>query len=88
MTRAFARDGANVFLAGRTLAKLDAVAEEIETAGSRAETAQVHAFDRQAVEDHADEVARNAGSIDISFNAVGVNAVQGTPSSICRSRTS
>ena len=33
VARAFAREGARVFLAGRTLAKLDQVAREISVAG-------------------------------------------------------
>ena len=36
VARAFAREGARVFLAGRTPATLDAVAEEIRSAGGRA----------------------------------------------------
>jgi NAD(P)-dependent dehydrogenase (short-subunit alcohol dehydrogenase family) len=43
VARAFAREGATVFLAGRTLAKLDMVAEEIRAAGGAAETAEVDA---------------------------------------------
>ncbi len=39
--RAFAREGAKVFLAGRTRAKLDAAAKEISAAGGVAETARV-----------------------------------------------
>jgi 3-oxoacyl-[acyl-carrier protein] reductase len=35
VSRAFAREGANIFLAGRTLSKVEAVAEEITTAGER-----------------------------------------------------
>jgi NAD(P)-dependent dehydrogenase (short-subunit alcohol dehydrogenase family) len=35
VARAFAREGANVFLAGRTIAELDALAEEITAAGER-----------------------------------------------------
>jgi NADP-dependent 3-hydroxy acid dehydrogenase YdfG len=34
VARAFAREGAKVFLAGRTLAKLDALAAEIGAAGT------------------------------------------------------
>ena len=40
VARAFAREGANVFLAGRTLATLEAVAAEISAAGGTAETAR------------------------------------------------
>jgi 3-oxoacyl-[acyl-carrier protein] reductase len=41
VARTFAREEANIFLAGRTLAKLQAVAEEITTAEGMAETAHV-----------------------------------------------
>ncbi|MCJ0766055.1 SDR family NAD(P)-dependent oxidoreductase [Variovorax terrae] len=79
VARAFARAGARVFLAGRTPAKLDAVARDIRAAGGTAETAVVEALDEQAVERHADAVAAQAGGIDIALNAVGVFHVQGTP---------
>jgi glutamyl-tRNA reductase len=49
VARAFAREGATVFLAGRTLAKLDKVADEIRRAGGAAETAHVDAMDPAAV---------------------------------------
>jgi 3-oxoacyl-[acyl-carrier protein] reductase len=79
VARAFAREGAKVFLAGRTLARLDAVAREIVAAGGVAETAQVDALDEQAVGQHADAVAARAGRIDVSFSAIGMEDVQGTP---------
>jgi 3-oxoacyl-[acyl-carrier protein] reductase len=79
VARAFAREGAKVFLAGRTLATLDEMAEQIRSAGGVAETAQVDALDDKAVEEHADEVAEKAGSIDISFNAIFNDDVQGKP---------
>src|SRR6478672_3569487 len=70
VARVFAREGARVFLAGRTPASLDAVAEEIRSAGGAAETAQVDALDERAVDEHADAVAADAGGIDISFNLI------------------
>ena len=79
VARAFAREGAKVFLAGRTVATLDDVAEEIRSAGGVAETAQVDALDERAVEEHADEVVEKAGSIDVSFNAISIRDVQLTP---------
>jgi 3-oxoacyl-[acyl-carrier protein] reductase len=79
VARAFAREGASVFLAGRTLATLEEVAEEIIASGGVAEMAQVDALDEKAVEDHADEVAEKAGSIDVSFNAIFNDDVQGKP---------
>jgi 3-oxoacyl-[acyl-carrier protein] reductase len=70
VARAFAREGARVFLAGRTPAKLEAVAEEIRSGGGMADTAQVDALDERAVDEHADAVAADAGGIDISFNLI------------------
>lgn len=79
VAQAFAREGAKVFLAGRTLAKLDRVAREISAEGGIAETAEVDALDEKAVDQHADAVAARAGRIDIALNAVGIPHVQGPP---------
>lgn len=79
VARAFAEAGANVFLAGRTPAALEAVAEEIRAAGGVAESAVVDALDQQAVEDHADRILSAAGSLDVSFNAVSLDPVQNVP---------
>jgi 3-oxoacyl-[acyl-carrier protein] reductase len=70
VARAFAREGATVFLAGRTAAKLDAVADQIRSAGGVAKTTQLDALDEQAVDEHADAMAAATGSIDISFNLI------------------
>src|SRR5215218_5945711 len=77
--RLFAREGAKVFLAGRTLATLEKVAEEISAAGGVAETAQIDALDEEAVEKHANAVVEKAGGIDMSFNAITNDDVQGKP---------
>ena len=77
VARAFARDGARVFLAGRTLATLEEVAADIRAHGGMAEAAPVDAMDKAAVDAHADRVVAVAGSIDVSFNAVAVDVVQG-----------
>jgi NAD(P)-dependent dehydrogenase (short-subunit alcohol dehydrogenase family) len=79
VARAFAREGAKVHLAARTLEKLEKVAEEIRSAGGVAETAEVDALDENAVDEHADAVAARAGGIDISFNLISHGDVQGTP---------
>ena len=79
VARAFAREGARVFLAGRTLATLDRVAEEISTVGGVAETAQVDALDERTVEEHIGGVVEQAGNIDVSFNAISIRDVQLIP---------
>jgi NAD(P)-dependent dehydrogenase (short-subunit alcohol dehydrogenase family) len=71
VARAFARDGARLFLTGRNVAKVDAVADEIVAAGGVAESAQVDALDQQAVDEHLDTVVERAGGVDVSFNAIG-----------------
>jgi 3-oxoacyl-[acyl-carrier protein] reductase len=76
---AFAREGARVFLAGRTAAPLEAVAGRITDAGGSAEVTVLDALDEDAVDAFADRVAATAGSLDVSFNAISVGDVQGTP---------
>ena len=76
VARAFAREGARVFLAGRTQAKLDRVAGEIRSNGGVADTAPVDALDERAVNEYIDAVVEQAGQIDISFNVIGYGDVQ------------
>jgi NAD(P)-dependent dehydrogenase (short-subunit alcohol dehydrogenase family) len=54
VARAFAREEARVFLAGRTLVRVEAVAEEIRSAEREAETALIDALDESAIDEHAD----------------------------------
>ncbi|GGT58475.1 SDR family NAD(P)-dependent oxidoreductase [Actinomadura citrea] len=75
MARGFAAEGARVFLAGRTPAKLDAVAEGIRAAGGLAETARVDALDEDAVNGWVDSVVETAGSIDVSVNLISQDAL-------------
>jgi NAD(P)-dependent dehydrogenase (short-subunit alcohol dehydrogenase family) len=72
VARAFAREGARVFLTGHDLASVEIVAKEIESEGGSAEVAQVDALDEQAVDTHLRYVMGDAGRVDISFNAVGI----------------
>ena len=76
VARAFAREGARVFLAGRTQARLDAVADEIRSKGGVAQTAVVDALDEQAVNAYVDAIVRQTGAIDISFNLISYGDVQ------------
>ena len=72
VARAFAREGAKLFLTGRHLAPVEAVAKDIVSAGGSAEAAEVDALDEQAVDEHLQSVIDKAGRVDISFNAVGI----------------
>lgn len=79
MATAFAREGAHVFLAGRTQTALDGTAEAIRTDGGTADTAVVDALDEAEVDAHAADVVARTGRLDVSVNVIGVNDVQGTP---------
>jgi NAD(P)-dependent dehydrogenase (short-subunit alcohol dehydrogenase family) len=79
VARTFAREGARLFLAGRTQGKLDALAEAICAKGGSACAAQVDALDEQSVQDHARAAYERAGGIDVMLNAVGFAHVQGVP---------
>ena len=72
VARAFADEGAKVFLTGRLRAPVEAVAEDIVSAGGSAEAAEVDAIDEQAVDSHLQSVIDKVGRVDISFNAVGI----------------
>jgi NAD(P)-dependent dehydrogenase (short-subunit alcohol dehydrogenase family) len=79
VARAFAREGARVFLAGRTRESLEAVAKEIAAEGGSAEVAELDALDERAVDEHAREVTERVGTIDVSFNLISRGDVQGIP---------
>ena len=79
VAKEFAKEGARLFLVGRTREKLEAVARDVEAAGGSAEVAVLDALDEEAVEDHARTVVAQAGSIDVSFNLITRGDVQGIP---------
>lgn len=81
VAKAFALEGAKVFLAGRTAAKLKAIAGEMTEKGGTVGTAVVDALDEKAVEQHLNEVINKAGRLDISFNTIGLpqKGIQGIP---------
>jgi NADP-dependent 3-hydroxy acid dehydrogenase YdfG len=76
VAHAFAAAGARVYLAGRSMPRLEKVANDI---GDAAGVAEVDALDERAVADHADAVAADAGGIDTALNAVSFPFVHDTP---------
>jgi NAD(P)-dependent dehydrogenase (short-subunit alcohol dehydrogenase family) len=77
--RTFAREGARVYLVGRTQARLDAVAQDITAAGGSADVAVLDALDEQAVDMHVQDVVARTGRVDVSFNLISRGDVQGMP---------
>ena len=70
VARAFAAEGATVFLTGAAGRPVEAVAEEI--VAESAQAAEVDALDERAVDEHLRSVVEQAGRVDISFNAIGI----------------
>src|ERR687896_465576 len=79
VAKEFSREGASVFLVGRTREKLEAGADDIESPGGAGGGGELDALDEKAVDEHARAVAERAGSIDVSFNLVSRGDVQGIP---------
>jgi NAD(P)-dependent dehydrogenase (short-subunit alcohol dehydrogenase family) len=69
VARAFAKEGAGLFLTGRSRASVDVVAKDI---GGSAEVTEVDALDERAIDEHLASVIDQTGRVDISFNAVGI----------------
>jgi NAD(P)-dependent dehydrogenase (short-subunit alcohol dehydrogenase family) len=67
VARAFAAEGARLFLTGHHRASVEAVAKELDGA----EADEVDALDERAVDGHLQSVLDRTGRLDISFNAIG-----------------
>jgi NAD(P)-dependent dehydrogenase (short-subunit alcohol dehydrogenase family) len=74
VAKELASEGAEVFLAGRTAAGVDAVAKQIEAAGGRAHAGVIDAIDAAAVEEYVESIVQQTGGLDIEFNATGPRA--------------
>jgi len=81
VAKAFAKEGAEIFLAGRTPAKLEKIQDEIISGGGTIETAVLDALDSKAVERHISNITNDTGRIDIAFNTIGMPqaGIQGIP---------
>jgi NAD(P)-dependent dehydrogenase (short-subunit alcohol dehydrogenase family) len=79
VARTFAREGAHVFLAGRSVAPLEVLATQISETGGSASVAVVDAFDEAAVDAQVSTVVEETGSLDVSYNLISRGDVQGTP---------
>lgn len=79
VAKAFGAEGARVFVGDRTGAKAERLAAEIGALGGVARGVEVDALDEGSVGRFVGAVTDEAGRLDISFNAVSVGDVQGTP---------
>jgi NADP-dependent 3-hydroxy acid dehydrogenase YdfG len=67
----FARDGANVFLVGRTLSKVERVRQDIESAGGTATAYEIDVSDHGGVVGMVEEIEHLHGAVDVLVNNAG-----------------
>ncbi len=79
IAKALVKAGAIVFLSGHKIKSVQRLADEINNAGGKAEAAEVDALNEKTVNDYVKEVAKKAGSIDISFCLIDLQDLQGVP---------
>lgn len=82
VARVMGREGARVYVSGPRLPAVQAVADAVRAAGGQAHAAQVDALDEAAVAAYVDGVAREAGGVDVVFNAMGVSGEEAVGSSL------
>ena len=78
VAKAFAREGATVFLTGRTENSLTRIADDISSTGGVADVSRVDALSSEAVESHLNRIVARAGKLDISFNLIGTSVAMGS----------
>lgn len=79
VARAFAREGARVFIAARRSGPLEAVADEIRGLGGNVEVTIVDVQEKAAVEAHLAAIVATAGPVKVMFNGVEWGDIQGEP---------
>ncbi len=76
VARVFAREGAAVWLSGRNLGKLETLQKTVKAAGAQAYIAQVDATNEDEVERYLERIHKEAGSIDVVFNGIGLSPAE------------
>lgn len=71
VAKAFAAEGAQVFLAGRIKASLEAVASQISAGGGQAHSAVLDVLDDAGVNQFLDGVVKQTGKLDVVLDATG-----------------
>lgn len=76
VAREFAKEGTTMFLSGRHLSSVETVANEIRASNRKAEAAEVDALNESSVNAYLDDIVKQAGKIDILFNAIGPQPIE------------
>jgi NAD(P)-dependent dehydrogenase (short-subunit alcohol dehydrogenase family) len=71
VAKEFAAQGAKLFLSGHTKSGVESVAKQIAASGGRAHATVIDTLDEAAVNQYIDDIAKQAGKIDIILDATG-----------------
>jgi NAD(P)-dependent dehydrogenase (short-subunit alcohol dehydrogenase family) len=82
VARSFSQHGAKVYVTGRNLNAVKALAEEINASGGHSEAARVDALNETEIDNYLQKVVAENGRLDMVFNGIGMSysdAGAGTP---------
>jgi NAD(P)-dependent dehydrogenase (short-subunit alcohol dehydrogenase family) len=85
VARSFAQHGAKVYVTGKNIAAVKALAKEIKAGGGQAEAGKVDALNETEIDDYLQKVVAENGKLDIVFNGIGSyykDAGSGTPTTM------
>jgi len=71
VAKELAKEGAEVFLAGRTKSSLDEIVKQIAAAGGRAQADVIDTHDDAAVNRYIEAIVKQSGKLDIVLDAAG-----------------
>jgi NAD(P)-dependent dehydrogenase (short-subunit alcohol dehydrogenase family) len=85
VARSFAEHGAKVYVSGRRLDIVKALAVEIKASGGWAEAAEVDALNETEIDNYLQKIVKDNGKLDMVFNGIGnyyKDAGSGSPSTM------
>jgi hypothetical protein len=71
VARSFAQHGAKVYVTGRNLTAVKALADEIKASGGQAEAGKVDALNETEIGTFLQKVVADNGKLDVVFNGIG-----------------
>lgn len=77
VAKAWASEGAKVYVSGRDLAAVQNLADEIKDSGGWAEAARVDAMNENEIDEYLGKIAAEKGSLDAVFNGIGIRVGEG-----------
>ncbi len=77
VAKAWAGEGAKIYVSGRDSAAVETLAEEIKAAGGWAEGGRVDAMNEGEIDEYFGRIAAENGRLDAVFNGIGIRVGEG-----------